>query len=232
LNTKSISLCCFIVFFQFFNTVQSQSAYQIGLLPAFNINNKFKKGWSLNTKIESRQLFQRGVFNTSIDRRNQYVLTDLSFITAKKVGLNSRIAGGYLMRFEDGDIHHRFIQQFIVVQRKIGYRLAHRFFTDQTFSKVEDPQFRLRYRLTTEIPLNGESVDSKEFYLKFNNEYINSLQSSAYDLEVRLIPLLGYDISEDFKIETGLDYRVNSFLRNNTRHSFWMSINLFFEIGG
>jgi hypothetical protein len=214
----------------FFSNVFAQSTYQFGVLPALNFNNKLKNNWSLNAKIESRQLLQRGVFSVNADKEYKYVLTDFSLILAKKVGLNSRVAGGYLLRFEDGELFHRFIQQYITVRRMSGFRLAHRVLSDQTFSKSEKPEFRLRYRITSEIPLNGESVDPKEFYLKINNEYLNSVQESEYDLEIRLIPLLGYDLSDSFKIETGLDYRVNSFLNNNTRHSLWMSLNFFIEI--
>jgi type I restriction-modification system DNA methylase subunit len=40
----------------------------------------------------------------------------------------------------------------------------------------------------------------------------------------------GLDISKEFKIETGLDYRMNSFIKGNRRDSYWMSINFFIEI--
>jgi hypothetical protein len=151
-------------------------------------------------------------------------------IAAKKVGLNSRIAGGYLIRFEDGEFFHRFIQQYTIVQKMSGFRLAHRILSDQTFSKIEKTEIRFRYRITSEIPLNGESVDPGEFYLKLNNEYINSFQALEYDLEIRIIPLLGYDITDNFKIESGLDYRVNSFINNSTRQSYWMTFNFFIDL--
>ncbi|WP_027003967.1 DUF2490 domain-containing protein [Hugenholtzia roseola] len=208
----------------------SQANYQVGLLPALNLNKKLGNGWSLNAKLESRQRLQRGSSEGEIDKKYNYVLTDLSMIAAKKVGLNSRIAGGYLVRLEDGLFSHRFIQQYVLVQKLSGWRLAHRLSSDQTFSEVEKPEYRIRYRITSEIPLNGESVDPTEFYLKLNNEYVNSLQENEYNLEIRLIPLLGYDISNNFKIEVGLDYRVSSFFNNNTRHSYWTSFNLFIDI--
>lgn len=210
--------------------LNSQSTYQFGVLPALNLNRKLKSDWSINTKIESRQLLRRGEFNGISDKKYKYVLTDYSLISAKKVGLNSRIAGGYLVRVEGKEVLHRLIQQFIVVQRFSGFRLAHRFLSDQTFSALQKPEFRLRYRLTSELPLNGEAVDPGEFYLKVNNEYVNSLQGTDYDLEIRLVPLLGYDLTSDFKIEAGMDYRINSFLNKNTRHSYWMSFNFFVEI--
>ncbi|PKQ44698.1 DUF2490 domain-containing protein [Confluentibacter flavum] len=230
MNTRIIALIFVLVLPQIKNSVFAQSAYQFGGLPSFNLNSKLKNDWSLNTKIEFRQLFQSGELNGDVDKSYKYALTDFSLIAAKNVGLNSRIASGYLIRFEDGELFHRFIQQYVIVQRLSGFRLAHRFLSDQTFSKIEKPKIRIRYRITSEIPLNGESVNPEEFYVKINNEYVNSLQAMEYDLEIRLVPLLGFSIAGDFKIETGLDYRVDSFLNNKTRHSYWMTLNFFIEI--
>ena len=224
----------YLVVAMFMATLQmagvAQSTYELGVLPLVNVNMKFKKEWSLNTKIESRQLFQRGEFNDSKESKYTYVLTDLSFIAAKKISLNGRIAGGYLLRYEDDAFFHRFIQQYVVVQRLSGWRLAHRISSDQTFSSVERPEFRLRYRITSEIPLNGVSVDEGEFYVKINNEYLNSLQANKYDLEIRLVPLLGYDITDNFKLELGLDYRVDSFIYTITEHNYWICFNVFIDI--
>lgn len=199
-------------------------------MPSINLNYKFKKNWSANFKIESRQLLQRGEFNGDPDKSYEYVLTDYSMLTAKKIGLNSRLSGGYLFRWRERQSIHRLIQQFTIIQRLATLRLAHRVVTDQTFSDADDPEFRLRYRLATEIPLNGQSADPKELYIKINNEYLNSLQSGEYDLEIRLVPLLGYAATEKQKVEVGLDYRVNSFLDKNARHSFWVSLNWFVDI--
>lgn len=230
MNTEIKYLIPVLVLLLFHCDVNSQSTYQFGALPSLNLNRKLENDWSLNAKLESRQLFRRGVINGNTEKEYDYILTDFSLIAAKKVGLNSRIAAGYLIRFEDAEVFHRFIQQYVIIQKMSGYRLAHRLLSDQTFSGVEKPEIRFRYRITAEIPLNGESVDPGEFYLKLNNEYINSFQAMDYDLEIRLIPLLGFDITENYKIESGLDYRVNSFLNNKTRHSYWMTFNLFIDI--
>jgi hypothetical protein len=230
LNTKGIYLVFILLYTLLGNTVFAQSSYLLGFLPSLNFNKKLKNDWSLNSKIESRLLFQRGEIGGDVNKNYNYVLTDFSLIAAKKTGLNSRIAGGYLIRFEEGSVFHRFIQQYVIVQKLSGFRLAHRFLSDQTFSASEDPEFRLRYRISSEFPLNGESVDPGEFYLKINNEYINSLQANTYDLEIRLVPFIGYDVINRFRIETGLDYRINSFLTNKTRHSYWVNINFFVEI--
>lgn len=210
--------------------VHAQSTYQFGCLPAINLNKKLKNEWYLNAKTESRQLFQQGKIKGTSEKEYQYLLTDFSLIGAKNVGLNSRIAAGYLFRIEKVEFFHRFIQQFTIVQKMSGFRLAHRISSDQTFSKAEKPEIRFRYRITSEIPLNGTSVDQGEFYLKLNNEYVNSLQANTYNLEIRFIPLLGYDLTERFKIESGMDYRLTSFLNNGTRHSYWMTLNLFIDL--
>lgn len=229
MNTNRFHILCILCILTL-TQVFAQNSYQFGILPSVNLNNKFKKDWSLNSRIESRQLFQTGDFKSTVrENKYAYVLTDFTLISAKKVGLNSRIAAGYTFRWRDGEIFNRAIQQFTTVQKFSGFRLAHRFSSDQTFSTSRKPEFRFRYRIGFEIPLNGKTVDAKEFYIKFNNEFLNSINNKNYDLEIRLVPLLGYDITDNNRVEVGLDYRVNSFLeKNNSSHRFWMSFNWFY----
>ncbi len=208
----------------------AQDRYQIGTLPSLNVNSRLSHRWSLNTRAEARQRFQSGTLRGESEREFSYVLTDVAVIVARRFGLRGRVAMGYLLRAEDGALAHRFIQQYTVMQQLAALRLAHRFMGDQTFAPSEGPEFRVRYRLSTELPLQGEAVDPGEFYLKLNHEYVNSLQNSTYDLEIRAVPLLGYDATDHLRIETGLDYRVNGFVHGDTRHSFWLSLNFFVDL--
>jgi hypothetical protein len=210
--------------------LEAQTTYEWGILPSVNLNSKLKNDWSLNTKIESRQRFQSGEVNGEIEENYKYVLTDFSLIAAKKVGLNSQIGAGYLMRLREGELFHRLIQQYSVVQKFPGFRLAHRFASDQTFSRTEKPEVRLRYRISSEIPLNGESADPGELYLKLNNEYLYGIQTSESDFEIRLVPLLGYGITENLRWETGLDYRAGGVFKNSRQHSYWVTVNVYIEI--
>lgn len=230
MNTNRLFLLIFSLYLSFSNAALAQNSYLAGGLPSVNFNYKLKKAWSVNFKLESRQLLKAGVFTDNSDINYEYVLTDYSFIAAKKIGLNSKISGGYLIRFRNGEVIHRLIQQYTITQKLSRFRLSHRLVTDQTISPVEATEYRLRYRLASEIPLNGESVDPQECYLKISNEYLNSLKNRDYDLEVRLVPMFGYIINEHHKIELGLDYRVKSFLDQNTRHSFWTCLNWYIEI--
>lgn len=212
-------LFCFLT-----TNLWAQSSYQLGLLPALNINQKLDKNWRLNYKVESRISGVEGQFSESPKAGAQYLLTDLSALASRKVGLNNTLAAGYLIRLEKGGVSHRAIQQYTLVTSYNAFRLAQRISTDQTFSNEEAAEFRLRYRLSFDVPLNGQEVDDREFYLKINNEYLNSLQGGTYGLEVRLVPSLGYAFSDNNKIELGVDYRLSDFLNGPSENTFWLPL--------
>lgn len=218
-----------ILFFLLFIAISvfgnAQIANQYGILPSINLNMKFPKNWSGNVKVESRQSIYNQEFGFD------YLLTDISFILTKRIATNTSAGMGYLMRVEDGEIKNRAIQQISLVKKYNNFRLAHRFMADQTFEQNDDMEFRLRYRLSSEIPLEGQSLDVNEFYLKVNNEYLNSFQGNVYDLEVRAVALIGYSLSPLNNFEIGADYRVDSFINANPRNRFWLCINFFQTIG-
>lgn len=209
---------------------RAQGIYQIGILPALNINIGLPGDYGLNFKSESRQAFVTGEFSAGSEKDYEYVLSDFSLIASKKVGLANKIAGGYLIRIRDNRIIHRTIQQYTLIRRFGTFRLAHRFAADQSFASDEDVELRLRYRITSEFPLNGESVDAREFYFKINNEYLNAFQGNTYDLEMRISPLFGYQFSDNNKLEYGLDYRLGSFLNNSSKNNLWVSISWYVKI--
>ena len=214
-----------ILFLTCFQTLSAQSDFQFGLLPSLNFNKSLHNEVKLNFKLESRQALQQGFFRDSNPISYDYILTDLSGLAAKKIAINKTVAIGYLIRFRDGDIVHRSIQQFIISKDYSGLKLAHRFAADQTFQKQQSGIFRLRYRLSSQIALSGLNVDPNELYFKLNNEYLNAFSSGDYDLEIRLMPFLGYVFTNDKKIEIGLDYRLNSFLNDVPSHRFWIGVN-------
>jgi hypothetical protein len=203
----------------------AQGSYQLGMLPSINMNKSLAHDWKLNFKIESRQELKRGFFEEKSDFDYEYLLTDFSVIAAKKVALNQSLAIGHLLRLRDGQLVNRSIQQFIITKKYPGIRLSHRLATDQTFAKGQDTEYRFRYRLATEIALNGQTVDPKEFYLKIGNEYLTSLQGDDFGFEIRMVPMLGYEFSDSKKLEYGLDYRLDSLGKGNSRSRFWIGIN-------
>lgn len=225
---RSFILVCMIFSVSGFSF--AQTAYQLGLLPSLNINKRFSRDWSLNFKAESRQQllsFKKGdaaVFDY------EYLLTDISLTAGKRISSRGTLSGGYLVRIDGSEVKHRLIQQLSLARRYPGFSLSHRFATDQTFSKNEETEIRLRYRLSSEVALQGETLDPKEFFLKISHEYLNSFQGSDYDLEIRTASLLGYALSKADKFEIGIEHRADKFFGDSRRNRFWIAINFFHSI--
>ena len=203
----------------------AQSSYQYGIIPSVNLQKNFPKQWKSVFKVESRQSLYKHTL------KYDYLLTDISLVVTKRIATNITVGGGYLLRAENDYFYSRAIQQISFGKNYSVLRMAHRIMTDQTFEGEGNTEFRLRYRLSTEIPLQGQSLDIKEFYLKFNNEYLNSWQRNDYDMEIRLVALLGYSLSPVNDLEIGIDYRLDSFISDNSRNRIWLSINYFHLVG-
>lgn len=198
---------------------------RMGSLPSINYNHKLKEFWELNFKIETRVfLFQQDTRVPS-PWQTAYDLTDLTLLGARKIGLNNKVVLGGMVRTSTEGWTYRTIQQFIFNTTIQNLRMVSRVATDQTFSTQELPEFRWRYRASTEIPLSGQKVDATEFYLKINLEKLSSLQAGVYDLEFRAVPHIGYVVTPQHKIELGLDTRLDSFLEGTPRLTTWFSIN-------
>jgi hypothetical protein len=174
--------------------------------------------------------YLQGEFGGNVSSDAYFLLTDFALSVSRKTGLKNALAGGYLVRLREGQVFHRFIQQYTMVKRYETFRMANRLSSDQTFSSDEPWELRLRYRITAEIPLNGQSIDPGEFYLKLNNEYLNSWQEKEPDLEVRLVPLAGFVFRDNNKLEFGLDYRLSSFIDGSSRNSFWLNIGWYVKV--
>jgi len=200
-------------------TVSAQTRTQYGVLPAINLNKKINTRYKLNFKLEGRQrLFQQG------ESAADYQLTDLALVLARRMGLDHSLAGGYLIRFREGERIHRLIQQWAFEGGFTNLGLVHRFVLDQTFAPSEAAQFRLRYRAAIQFPLSGQSLNERELYLKMSNEYLGELQAAEYDLEIRLVLALGYRITDNNKLELGLDNRYDAFLRDEGRLRAWSTL--------
>lgn len=200
----------------------SQRDFSGGVLPRINTSFKLTERLKLNSSLELRQqLFDKELTN---DKDADFILADLANTFSYKLASNQKLNIGYTIRNRNQEFHHRFTQQFSLVQQKSFFRLGHRFGLDQTFIPDEDFVFRTRYRISIEKPLSGTVVDEKEFYLKVNNEYLGIFTQNNADIELRLIPYIGYEINSTNKIEIGLDYRVGDFTRSQYSHRAWLSM--------
>lgn len=217
----------FIAFFICLN-LGAQSSYRFGSIPSINLNTQFSNSWGFNFKSEFRYLFRSGLKGVRPQLENEYLQTDVTFLTNKTVGLGNKIVMGFMARIREDRLVQRYIQQYVLVRKYDGYRIGYRFALDETFDDITT--VRLRFRTSTEIPLNGKNVDENEMYIKFNNELLNNFEKDNFDLEFRMIPFLGYKLKDNNKIEVGLDYRLDSFLNEQPRHTAWVSVNWYLKI--
>lgn len=203
----------------------AQPGYEAGFLPAINLNKSLSEKWKLNVKSETRLIFLEDAFSESPDKSLNFILSDLSVVFSRKVGLNNALAGGYLMRFRNNTFQHRQLLQFTIVPVGNPFRMAHRFAADHTFDEEAPTQLRLRYRLAIELALNGSYVDAGEFYLKANQEQLHTFSDGQYDLELRLVPVLGYTFTDDNKLEAGLDYRIDGFIASAATNTLYTTLS-------
>ena len=198
--------------------------YQLGLLPALNINAKTGEAYRLNAKIESRNtLYQMSSFDS------EYELTDVSLVVSKRIGISNALGFGYLMRIDNGELIHRFIQQFNLVTSGDGIKWGHRFLLDQTLINGSADTWRLRYRLSGLLPLNGQSIDPKEFYIKLQNEYLNVFRDD-YDLEIRANVFMGYKFSDANKLEFGMDNRIRNLIARGVNVQSWLRMSWYLAL--
>ena len=160
-----------------------------------------------------------------------FIRTDLQGFIDYRISPLSRFALGYQYRILDvGNNSHRIIQQFSVIQILSGLRLSHRVRADQTFFRQRNTEFRIRYRINAEFPLQGRSIDNKEFYLIISAEPIFSVQGSETDIEGRLVGSVGYLFNRNNKLQLGPDYRIDRLLTEGLRQQIWLKIGWYLSI--
>ncbi|MDY8137327.1 DUF2490 domain-containing protein [Aquimarina sp. 2201CG5-10] len=208
--------------------IQAQSEFSTGLLPGVRISTKISDQIKWINGLQSRHILTDNTKVKSFDY--EYILTDISSLISIKIGAHGVFNTGYLIRFQDDEVIHRSIQQYNLVQNLERLRIGHRFATDQTFNTNKSPQFRLRYKISLEKPLAGDKIDPKEFYLKLGNEYLGIYQSNDTELEIRVLPFIGYEINHKNKVELGIDYRLSDFFNSGSENDLWLSMNWFYTI--
>jgi hypothetical protein len=204
----------------------SQTSHRVGALVGSAAGIQLKNGIRANFGIETRHLF-KGFSQT--DWEYDYVRTDITASVSYVASTTGIFSGGYMLIHEPGYDRHRLMQQFTLIDQWMNLRWAHRMMLDQTFGEGWFPRFRLRYRMATEIPLNGQAVDAGEFYIRVNNELVNDFNNNEFDLEVRLVPMVGFAMLTNAKIEWGMDYRTDSFLHGKFRNTYRFTMNYFLD---
>lgn len=209
-------------------TQASFAQNRFGVMPQINVGFNLGEAWKVNSKFEVRQILYQNPYDGT-GGRAEFERSDLDVIISRNKGDLKGLGAGYLIRRNDSDgsFLHRFIQQYSFSRELTGLNLAHRFRTDQSFEENEGTQYRLRYRISLEKPLNGLKVDPEEFYLKLSNEYVGILKEQKGNMEIRGDASLGYNLSDRTQLESGFNYRAENLIDSTTEHLLWLTIGFY-----
>lgn len=213
-----------VLFFLLFSvsTLIAQSDTNLGFLPKVVLSKKINNHSKWVNSLEQRTFFYDDDFKIA------HSLIDFSTIYSTRIADNQSINLGYILRFRNSETIHRTFQHYNFIGSYNALKIANRIAFEQFYRPKKQTTFRTRYRVSLEKPLNGERVDVKEFYLKIGNEYLYDFTDN--DLEIRLTPYLGYQVSNKDKIEFGVDYRVGNFLNKATENAIWFRTTWYISI--
>ena len=222
-----ILLLCFVA-----GLAYSQRSLRAGALPGVNMSLPINSHWKMQFNAEHRAILLPEWRHSAAEPEWGYEAErlDLTIFASRQYRIDQSFAGGYMLRFIDQDLVHRLRQQWTRVFRERAFRWAYRMAADQTFFSDAAAIYRWRHRLTIEIPLSGQEVDPREFYVKANNEYLFIFSDRSPQWESRWIPLLGYTFSDRNKIETGLDYRRTGRQGADALHNFWWTVQWYVSL--
>ena len=209
---------------------QGRHLFTSGLFPEAQLTYDISDDYYVTHKVES----QHGMFDAQrLNRELEYshTLTDLQTFIGRRLNPFVKVDIGYQYRIEDGENTHRPIQQVAILQRSNFFRIGHRIRTDQTFFDEESVLFRLRYRYSVQVPLQGTQLDPGEKYMTVSNEVIYMNQAAEDDIENRLAASLGFFVDDKTKYEVGLDYRTDDYLvPERFRSRLWLKFGVYWSL--
>ncbi|MGB3605754.1 MAG: DUF2490 domain-containing protein [Psychroserpens sp.] len=194
----------------------------------FAFRHKVNKTYSVNFGLSSRAFVYT---NEAL----AYTLRQLqvSHFSNFKLDLRHSIGLGLMYRnrdvFEDTSNELRLTQQFNRKSIFKTLRYGHRFRSEQRFYDAFT-EFRFRYRLALDRPLQGLKLDVGETYFVLGNELLlTNSKINKPELEFRVSPSVGLLLSEDLNIEFGVELRLDR-LNIKTEETLFFNTSIDFRI--
>ncbi len=206
MNTLCTRGLCVAAFIFFSPIIFAQSDFASLGESELAINSDVSDSYEINFGLRTRYFLYRG---SSFEWNTRQI--DISHFSNLKLNYNHDISLGIQYRnraiFDDTPNELRITQQFNFTKSGYGLRYGHRFRTEQRILYGKTI-FRHRYRFAVDFPLNGEKLDVGEAYLVSSMELLLSLsQPDKPEIDHRTTGLIGWKISNDLKLQAGLEYR-------------------------
>ena len=202
----------------------AQSQVPLVLDSGISVNLKLNKGFTLNAGLGYRDLLVSDIGDSPLapDSRHLQLATNLNY----QLGFYDRLGGGFMYRFnsvgKDGVSNElRLSQEYIHVRKFTVMRLAHRLKLDQRIFKSLSTEYRFRYRISIDLPLNGVKLDPGEFYALASTETLLNLgQAFTPDWDQRFNLGIGNQVNKAVKGQFDLQYRADSFSKGTLSRVF------------
>jgi Protein of unknown function (DUF2490) len=211
------------------------------LLPILAILQVGLKGFSQNTDVGNwmvymgnQRLSENLNFWNEVQYRNYNFIGDLQQLLVRTgVGYdlsekNNNVLVGYgyfhTEKYADDDEkvasqEHRIYGQFLTKQKAGIFSLAHRYRFEERFLETGD-QFRFRYSLSLNVPLNKKELAHGALYISASDEIFIKNKAGYFDRN-RLYGGLGYFISDNLRMEIGF---MNQYENNPGRNQFQITL--------
>lgn len=182
------------------------------------LNYKIADNWTFNTSLG-----KRSIWSTVGSNNDQRFTGDLSFVEVNhfatyRINTIMKVSAGYKYRWsapfkEFREYEHRLTQQFAYNHVAEVVRLVSRVRAEQRIRNDSFAQ-RYRYRLSADMPLSGETLDAREFYLVASTEILyEAVNVEVNTWENRTSGSIGFLLSPNLKVEANLTYRLEDISR-------------------
>ncbi len=206
---------------------RGQNNFESGIKPKIGLNTKYKK-FKFQGVYASNHRFYKSIGNEYNINEYKHKKSELTLIATHKLSVFSKLGIGYQYDFVNKA--HTIIQQYTNTHKGYRFIYGHRMRTDQQFKDGEISRLRVRYRFSLTNPLNGTSLDEKEFYLKYTIENIYINKTGKSDLENQNSLALGFYISGSDKIELGALMKSGQLLSTYQKFQLWGTVNWYLSI--
>lgn len=180
---------------------------------AFNYN---LGSWKMNTSVGHRTITRE----VEGSRSTQMTFAEINQFVTRKVSPKISLSVGYKYRDLNGSsiAENRLTQQVAYTHQNNSVRLLSRLRAEQRFRDTF--AHRYRYRFSVDFPLNGEKLDTREFYLVSSNEVLFESTQGENTLDNRLSIGTGYVISNACKVQVDFTQRFEDLNSSLSQISF------------